>query len=138
MLSDPRTMDRNIVGNVPLSMTEVPSDVVGSVVDWLVNKKTGNQRSVTWNPHLITEAKGMGRGIKETVLDIRDHVDTYRMGEDTVTQYEMPRGRIFKNNGGLFGTLSEGLNMMDNYVKYGLMFGDRPFLKGIMISVWLS
>lgn len=130
MLSNPRTMGRNVVGNVPLNLTEVPSDVVGSVVDWLTHKKTGSQRSVTWNPHLITEAKGMGRGVKETVLDIRDHVDTYRMGEDTVTQYEMPRGRVFKNNDGLFGKLSDGINLMDNYVKYGLMFGDRPFFEG--------
>ena len=74
--------------------------------------------------------KGFGLGVKDTVKDIRNDVNTYRMGEESTTQYEMPRGRTFQNTtGGIRGGINDFLNGMDKIVNYGLMFGDRPFFE---------
>lgn len=121
MLSGPRTHTRNIVGNVPLSGTEIISDVIGSMVDKGLSNARGTQRTTTANPFVMEFLRGFGSGAVDTVKDIRNNVNTYRMGDESVTQYEMPRGRTFDNS---------FLNGIDKAISYGLMFGDRTFFEG--------
>lgn len=130
MLSNPRTDVRNVTGNVPLAGTEIMSDVIGSFVDKGLSKVRGTDRTTTANPHLVEFMKGFGAGVKDTVKDIRNDVNTYRMDEEATTQYELPKGRTFQNTtGGIRGGINDFLNGMDKIVNYGLMFGDRPFFE---------
>lgn len=130
MLSNPRTDVRNVTGNVPLAGTEIMSDVIGSFVDKRLSKARGTDRTTTANPHLVEFMKGFGAGVKDTVKDIRNDVNTYRMDEEATTQYELPKGRTFQNTtGGIRGGINDFLNGMDKIVNYGLMFGDRPFFE---------
>lgn len=131
MLSNPATHGRNVEGNVPLAGTEMISNsLIAAPIDMAVSKIRGTQRTISANPHLITQMKGFGKGLAETVSDIKHGVNTYRMGDTTTTQYEMPHGRTFQNqNGGIMGTVNDFLNTVDMMVSYGLMAGDRPFFE---------
>lgn len=131
MLSNPATHGRNVAGNVPLAGTEMISNsLIAAPIDMAVSKIRGTQRTISANPHLITQMKGFGKGLAETVSDIKHGVNTYRMGDTTTTQYEMPHGRTFQNqNGGIMGTVNDFLNTVDMIVSYGLMAGDRPFFE---------
>lgn len=121
MLSNPRTDVRNLVGNMPLTGTEMMSNAVASIADKKLSEKRGTQRTISAKPELGAFAQGFVKGFGETVSDIKQGVNTYRMGEESTTQYEMPRGRTFDN---------AFLNGIDKAVNYGLMFGDRPFFEG--------
>jgi hypothetical protein len=131
MLSNPATHGRNVVGNVPLAGTEtISGSLIAAPIDMFVSKARGTQRTISANPHLITQLKGFGKGLAETASDIKHGVNTYRMGDTATTQYEMPRGRTFqKQNGGIKGTVNDFLNTVDMMVSYGLMAGDRPFFE---------
>ncbi|MBQ5659519.1 MAG: hypothetical protein IIV02_08385, partial [Peptococcaceae bacterium] len=121
MLSNPRTDVRNLVGNMPLTGTEMMSNAIAAPIDKMMSEKRGTQRTISAKPELGAFAQGFAKGFGETVSDIKQGVNTYRMGEESTTQYEMPRGRTFDN---------AFLNGIDKAVNYGLMFGDRPFFEG--------
>lgn len=121
MLSNFATHARNTEGNIPLAMLDIASgSVIAAPVDAAVSKIRGSQRTVSANPHLTATVKGFGSGVADTVRDIKNNADTYRMGDENTTQYEMPRGRVFDN---------AFLNGIDKAINYALMFGDRPFFE---------
>jgi hypothetical protein len=121
MLSNPRTDVRNLAGNMPLTGTEMMSNAIAATIDKVMSEKRGTQRTISAKPEIGAFAQGFAKGFGETVSDIKQGVNTYRMGEESTTQYEMPRGRTFDN---------AFLNGIDKAVNYGLMFGDRPFFEG--------
>lgn len=121
MMSNTRTHVRNLGGNMPMVGTEMISNAVAAPIDKKLSEKRGTQRTTSAKPEIGAFAQGFAKGFGETVNDIKQGVNTYRMGEETITQYEMPRGRTFDN---------AFLNGIDKAVSYGLMFGDRPFFEG--------
>lgn len=121
MLSNPRTDVRNFVGNMPLTGTEMISNAIAAPIDKRLSEKRGTGRTISANPEIGAFAQGFAKGFGETVSDIKQGINTYRMGEEATTQYEMPRGRTFDN---------AFLDGIDKAVNYGLMFGDRPFFEG--------
>ena len=112
LLLNPKTMVRNTLGNVLFGTVDNAANVVGTPIDAMVSKFTG-QRTTTL-PSLKTQLKGGIRGVKETVEDARLGIDTY----SGRTQYELPSKRVFFN---------DTLNKLDRATRVGLQLGDRPF-----------
>ena len=126
MLLNPKTLGaRNIGGNTILGLFENIKDIPGSLADMAttayLKKKGVNASRTTLMPSLEgakSQVKGMVKGAKLVVDDIRQGVDTAPRG-----QYEIPIGKTFRGD----GLLSRVANAVDQATTRGLQFGDRPF-----------
>lgn len=113
MLANPKTMIRNIGGNLLFSVAENASQTLGAGIDKGISLLTGKRTTLT--PDMFAQFKSGVRGAKEAVED-------YRLGVNTSpsrTQYELPDQQVF--NG--------ALGKVERLTEFGLQMGDRPFWK---------
>lgn len=112
LLLNPKTMIRNVVGNVVMGGLEGVKDLPATALDKVLSKKTGQRTTLL--PDLKTLGKGFVKGAKKTVEDARLGIDT----SPSAGQFELPDKEIFNN---------KALKKLDKYTKVGLQLGDRPF-----------
>ncbi len=112
MLANPKTMVRNLMGNLLFSGAENVSQTVGTGIDKLLSSITGKRTTLL--PSIKTQLKGGLRGAKQTIEDFRLGIDT----SPGRTQYDLPKGQVFK--GKIMGTA-------ERLTSLGLQLGDRPF-----------
>lgn len=113
MLANPKTMIRNLGGNVLFAGAENVSQTLGAGIDKGISLITGKRTTLT--PDMLAQFKSGVRGAKEAVED-------YRLGVDTSparTQYDLPNNQAF---GGTLGKV-------ERLTGFGLKMGDRPFWK---------
>lgn len=119
MLLNPKTMGRNIFGNVLLNSAEDVSQTIGAGIDTLIGSKTG-MRSVA-TPSYGARAKGFKQGLENVIDDTRRGIDTsFSSG-----RWELPQGRTFEN---------KTLNTLDKWTNTGLRAGDEPFKQAAFAS----
>jgi hypothetical protein len=120
LLLNPKTMDRNILGNTIFGAIDNVSNVVATPIDMLTSKLLKTPRTTTL-PSPLGQLKSMGEGIKLTARDAKLGIDTYH----NKTQYEFSGKTNFPKK----DILSRTLNKLDRATITGLKFGDTPFHK---------
>ena len=141
MLLNPKTMTRNVLGNVIMGGLEEIKDIPSSIIDIGLSKGfgevgqkvaskfpnapnlvktilTGTGERTTLAPTLEgfkTKASGFKKGVLETLEDAKLGVDT----SPTRGQFEIPQAQSFRK-GKILPKLEKATNV-------GLQMGDRPF-----------
>jgi hypothetical protein len=115
LLLNPKTMNRNILGNTVFGAIDNVSNVVATPIDILASKLFKTPRTTTL-PSIPGQLKSMAEGVKLTARDAKLGIDTYH----TKTQYEFSGKRNFNN---------AALNKLDRATIVGLKLGDTPFHK---------
>ena len=134
MLLNPKTMVRNILGNVVIVPSHIVSDFVGTGIDKAISKKTGVRTTgITDTKDML---KGAKKGLYESFDDFRRNISTREIAGD---RFEIGGGKSFnENHTGRFATqknaLSKALNGVDRVTGYLLESGDRPFYEGWFIN----
>ena len=119
MLFNPKTLLKNVFGNVVNNTANVGRDFVGSGIDKLVSSKTG-QRTL-YMPNIestIAYFKGGANGLKNVVDDFVEGIDTTRVGKEGV------KNNPFRNSKNFVG---KGLEKVSDLLSFGLKIGDEPF-----------
>ena len=115
LLLNPKTNVRNVLGNTILNTLENTKDVISAPLDKLVSLKTGNRTTLLPSlKGLQTQGKGMVKGFKTVIGDIKQGVNT----SQSVGQFDITGDRIFKN---------KALNKLEQTTNTALRFGDEPF-----------
>lgn len=92
MLLNPKTLGRNIVGNVVFNITDTGSKGLAALIDRGLSKFTGRRTRVA--PDLGTYGKGLVQGAKTGYQEALQGIDTRGLGQ----RFDLGSGRIF--NGG--------------------------------------
>lgn len=122
MLLNPKTMIRNIGGNIVMGGAENIKDIPASLIDMGVSKLTGKRTTLMPSPKgLLGQGKSMLQGVKNVHEDSKLGIDT----SPSRGQYDVPMGKTY-NDSKLGGKI---LNKLDATTKYGLQYGDTPFYK---------
>ena len=126
MLLNPKTMVRNILGNVVIVPNHIISDFVGSGIDKAISKKTGIRTTGGFDVKALQGAK---KGVYESFDDFRRQISTREMGGD---RFEIGQGKNFyENHTGRFAEtrnkINKALNGLDRVTGFLLETGDRPF-----------
>ncbi|MGE5633374.1 MAG: hypothetical protein ACM3TR_20105 [Caulobacteraceae bacterium] len=103
-LLNPKTMVRNTIGNAIFGGLENISNAIGTPIDAVVSKLTGQRTTIM--PSLKTQAEAGAKGFVEAVEDALQGIDTRGLG----TKFELGSGNTFKRNT-LLGKLETGLNV---------------------------
>lgn len=133
MLLNPKTMVRNILGNVVIVPNHIVSDFVGARIDKAISKKTGVRTTGGFDVKALQGAK---KGIYESFDDFRRKISTREMGGD---RFEIGQGKNFyENHTGRFGEtrnkINKALNGLDRVTGFLLETGDRPFYETWFIN----
>ena len=133
MLLNPKTMVRNVLGNVVIAPAHVASDFVGAKIDKAISKKTGVR---TTGGFQVKSLQGVKKGVYESFDDFRRQISTREMGGD---RFEIGQGKNFyENHTGRFGEtrnkINKALNGLDRVTGFLLETGDRPFYETWFIN----
>lgn len=122
MLFNPKTIVRNITGNVGVAPINMIGDsTIGTLADKLISKKTGMRTTGTTN--LKTYGKGFKEGAVQAFDDFRRGINTRDINGD---KFEIgSKGKSFNDN----KRLGKALNKIDALTNFSLDVGDRPFFK---------
>ena len=122
MLFNPKTIVRNITGNVGVAPINMIGDsTIGTLTDKLISKKTGIRTTGTTN--LKTYGKGFKEGAVQAFDDFRRGINTRDINGD---KFEIGnKGKSFNDN----KRLGKALNKIDALTNFSLDVGDRPFFK---------
>lgn len=122
MLFNPKTIVRNITGNVGVAPINMIGDsTIGTLADKLISKKTGIRTTGTTN--LKTYGKGFKEGAVQAFDDFRRGINTRDINGD---KFEIgSKGKSFNDN----QRLGKALNKIDALTNFSLDVGDRPFFK---------
>lgn len=122
MLFNPKTIVRNITGNVGVAPINMIGDsTIGTLTDRLISKKTGIRTTGTTN--LKTYGKGFKEGAVQAFDDFRRGINTRDINGD---KFEIgSKGKSFNDN----QRLGKALNKIDALTNFSLDVGDRPFFK---------
>lgn len=135
MLLNPKTMLRNVVGNVIMMPANLIQDTIGAAVDMAAGKATGVRTS--GRPELAEPSRAFAKGAFESFDDFRRHINTRQMTGD---RFEAGTGNDFRRYSRsdikqaappkklLYG-LSNALNGLDRVTGFLLDAGDRPFFE---------
>ena len=135
MLLNPKTIVRNILGNLVIAPNHIISDFVGTGLDKAISKKTGVRTTGILRGK--DTLKGMAKGAYESFDDFRRKISTREVGND---RFEIQdSGRSFnENHTGKLVTqrnkLSKALNGLDRVTGFLLEAGDRPIYEGWFIN----
>lgn len=113
MLFNPKTMIKNVGGNVVNATVGVGRDTIGSFVDNIVSKKTGVRTTGIGKSGYFD---GLKKGAKETLEDHKLGIDTShgaREGSKAAALRNIPV-----------------LGKAEKLMRTGLQLGDRPFYEG--------
>lgn len=134
MLLNPKTMVRNILGNVVITPSHIVSDFIGSKIDESISKKTGIRTTGGFDVKALQGAK---KGFYESFDDFRRKISTREVGND---RFEISgSGRNFyENHTGKFAEtrnkINKALNGLDRVTGFLLEAGDRPFYETWFIN----
>ena len=133
MLLNPKTMVRNILGNVVIAPNHIVSDFIGSKIDESISKKTGIRTTGGFDVKALQGAK---KGFYESFDDFRRKISTREMGGD---RFEIGQGKNFyENHTGKFAEtrnkINKALNGLDRVTGFLLEAGDRPFYETWFIN----
>ncbi len=134
MLLNPKTMVRNVLGNVVIAPYHIVSDFVGAGIDKAISNKTGARTTGTFD---IKSLKGAKKGFYESFDDFRRGITTRDLSGD---RFEIGKGgkNFSENHTGIFATprdaLGKALNALDRVTGYLLESGDRPFYETWFIN----
>lgn len=133
MLLNPKTMVRNILGNVVIVPNHIVSDFIGAGIDKAISKKTGVRTTGGFDVKALEGAK---KGVYESFDDFRRKISTREMGGD---RFEIGQGKNFyENHTGRFGEtrnkINKALNGLDRVTGFLLETGDRPFYETWFIN----
>lgn len=126
MLLNPKTIIRNVLGNVTITPVHWVSDWVGTAADALIAKKTG-VRTTNAITDARENAKAFGKGAFESYDDFVKKINT---------QLDLDRFDVRKTNGKSFDEnqrfkavqyAAKMANAMDRFTSFTLAIGDRPF-----------
>lgn len=119
LLLNPKTMVRNVTGNILTGGIGNLSDTLRAGIDKGISKITGNRTALL--PNLGEQLSGAKQGFKRVLSDFKNDVNTSPAG----TQYDLGTGiaRVspFK---------SQPLKTLDKLTTTGLRLGDDPFYQG--------
>ena len=104
MLLNPKTLNRNFLGNAVVLPVNVGSDFISSGVDKMIAKKTGVR--TTGNINVKNYAKGFSKGLFESYDDFRRGINTREIQGN---KFEIGEGKSFNDKG-----IGEALNRLDN------------------------
>jgi hypothetical protein len=90
-LGNPKTLIRNIVGNLGFGAIRNASDVVAAAIDAPLSLITKKRSAVL--PSAKTQIKGFGRGLKLGAEDVKLNIDTSPLA----TQFDVPKGPVFQS-----------------------------------------
>ena len=123
MLLNPKTIIRNVVGNISIAPVHWVSDWVGTAVDKAISTKTG-VRTTSAISNVKENAKAFGRGASEAYVDWREKINT----QVKLDRFDLDKaqGKSFDEHGKL-RRLAQALNAMDRLTSFALAVGDRPF-----------
>ena len=133
MLLNPKTMVRNVLGNVVIAPAHVVSDFIGTGIDKAISEKTGIRTTGGFDVKALQGAK---KGFYESFDDFRRKISTREMGGD---RFEIGQGKNFyENHTGKFAEtrnkLNKALNGLDRVTGFLLEAGDRPFYETWFIN----
>jgi hypothetical protein len=134
MLLNPKTMVRNVLGNVVIAPAHIVSDFVGAGIDKAISNKTGARTTGAFD---IKSLKGAKKGFYESFDDFRRGISTRELSGD---RFEIGQGgkNFSENHTGIFATprdaLGKALNALDRVTGYLLESGDRPFYETWFIN----
>lgn len=134
MLLNPKTMVRNVLGNVVIAPSHITADFIGSGIDKVISKKTGVRTTGGFD---VKSLKGVKKGFYDSFDDFRRKISTREMGGD---RFEIGKGgkSFYENHTGKFSAprnaLSKALNGLDRVTGYLLESGDRPFYETWFIN----
>lgn len=94
-LLNPKTIVRNIIGNLGFALTEIPSQAFAAAIDTLKTATTGRPRSVA-APSLSVMGRGFIKGFKEGAQEAKQGINTLQIG----TQFDVPKTEVFKGRVG--------------------------------------
>lgn len=123
MLFNPKTIIRNVAGNVSVAPVHYVSDWIGTAADALIGKKTGVRTTSVFTP-VGENAKAFARGAYESFDDFRKKVNT----QANLDRFDVrsAHGKAFDEHGKA-RRLAQALNAMDRLTSFALAVGDRPF-----------
>jgi len=124
MLCNPKTQVRNFAGNGLIIPVNDVADLVGTVIDKAVAKKTGVR--TTSVPNIATKAKGFAKGVGQAIKDYKTGTRTTASGN----KYEFDIGaKPFNENTGskIKNAIARGLNATNDLLSAVMSGGDRPF-----------
>lgn len=126
-LLNPKTMIRNLLGNLTFAVTDNLADTVGTALDMAVSLRTGKRTQ--WLPDLKTQATGAAQGLKEGTQEALLGIDL----KDARTKFDLPKNSVFDTGvmGALEKTMSVALGATDRAF-YQAAFNDslRMQMKG--------
>lgn len=111
MLFNPKTMIKNIGGNVINTGMGSVRDVIGSGIDKIISNKTGIR--TTGLPDFGAMGEGFKKGIKETVEDYKKGINT------SMDLREASKGNALRD--------IPLLGKVEDLTSFGLRLGDTPF-----------
>lgn len=104
-LLNPKTIVRNVLGNLGFAAIENVSDSVGVALDAATALFTGGVRTQTF-PNLKTQAQGFASGLKEGTEEALLGIDLSK----NETKFSLPSNGVFHE--GVLGSLEKGLNLV--------------------------
>lgn len=115
MLFNPKTIARNLFGNISMAIVNVPTDIFSGVADKIFSGKSNIRTG--GGPDAKTMAQGFNEGIKEANEDARLGINTSQMSD-----WQEPEGDTWDNN-----TIhGKSLNWAEKSTNYLLDVTDRP------------
>lgn len=118
MLFNPKTQVRNVAGNAIIAPVNYAGDIVSSIVDKTISKKTGVRTIGTANVKAIL--KGLKKGATEATNDFRKGINTKSIDGN---RFEISQGKSFSEN----NIIGKSLNRVEATLNYVMDVGDRVF-----------
>lgn len=118
MLFNPKTQVRNVLGNAVIAPVNYFSDLVSTVADKAISKKTGVRTTASTDIKQYT--KGFKKGLFESYNDFKKGINTRDMQGN---RFEIGQGKSFNNN----NKIGKSLNRVDSLLSFMLDAGDRGF-----------
>lgn len=127
MLLNPKTNVRNILGNVSITPVSMLDDMIGSIVDKGIAKKTGVRTTGTFQ---FSSFKGFAEGAANSFDDFRRGISTRDVEAD---RFDIGQGKSFDEHhtgaASIINPMSKALNALDRTTGFLLELGDRPFFE---------
>lgn len=102
-LMNPKTINRNIVGNTIFGGLENTSNAIGTPIDAVIGKLTGKRTTIL--PSITTQVKS---GKEAFLNSVKEQLAGVNIGD--TTKLDLGAGRTFKKNS-ILGKLETGLNL---------------------------
>jgi len=118
MLFNPKTQTRNVAGNALIAPVNYTGDIISSMVDKAISKKTGVR--TTGNINVKAILKGLKKGAYEATNDFRKGINTKSIDGN---RFEISQGKSFSEK----NVIGKSLNRVEALLNYVMDIGDRVF-----------